>query len=208
MRPDMEQSLIVEFEELFALRDRMGDVADGLRARLLAEGLSDRLEPDLYDHELELRAEPPGRFYIRLDPYHMEIGGAPPNLQTHLLGAMVLEMAGAFRLTLVEAGFSLVAKGGPLRPIRMVSPAFFSADSGGEPLLDRRFTMTWEWSSATTGYSLQVSSMEDRELFIDFRAREGYLTLPELKQGTWMAEQMRRFDQALGRLYRGLGWSR
>lgn len=208
MRPDMEQSLIVEFEELFSLRDRIGDVADGLRARLVAEGLPDRLEPDLYDQELELRAEPPGRFYIRLDPYHLEIGGAPPNLQTHLLGAMALEMAGAFRLTLVEAGFSVVAQGGPRRPIHMVYPAFASAEPGGEQMLDRRFTMTWEWTAGTTGYSLEVSSAEDRELFIGFRAREGYMSLPELKEGSWMAEQILRFEQAVNRIYRELGWSR
>lgn len=208
MRPEMEQSLIVEFEELFALRDRMGEVADRLRARLAAEGVAERLTPDLYGQELELRAEPPGGLFIRLDPYHLEIGGASPNLQIHLLGALILEMAGAFRLTMVEAGFSLVAQGGPGRLIRMVYPAFYPGETGAEPMLDRRFTMTWEWSSATTGYFLQVSSVEDRELFIGFRAREGYLTLPELRQGRWMAEQIRRFDAAVSRLYRELGWSR
>jgi len=208
MQPEMEQSLVVEFEELFTLRDRIRDVADGARARLLAEGLIDRLEPELYDDELELRSQGPGRLYIRLDRYHLEIAGAPLNLQTHILAAILLEMAGVFRPTSVEAGFSMVVEGGPGRPLQMVAQAFAAEDGGGEPMLDRRFTLTWEWCSATTGYSLQVSSLEDRELFIGFKARESYMTVPELREGNWMAEQIRRFDAVVSRLYRQMGWSR
>lgn len=208
MRPDIEQSLLVEYEELFALKDRIRAVADEVRARLLAAGLTDRLEPEVYDQELELRAEEPGRLYIRLDTYHLEITGAPPALQTHILAAILLDVAGAFRLTTVEAGYSLVTQAGPGRPLRLANPAFSTQEPGGEPMLDRRFTMTWDWGSATTGYSLQVSSVEDRELYIGFKAREGYMTLPELQQGNWMAEQARRFDAAVSRLYRQFGWSR
>jgi hypothetical protein len=207
MRPDSELSLMVEFEELFALRDRLRTVADQVRPRLLAAGLSDPLQTELFEQELELRGPDPSRLLIRLDSYRLEITGAPPDLPVHLLAAIVLDEAGAFRLTTLEAGFALAAPAGRGRPLSLTAQAFSPVEPGSESMLDRRFSMTWDWGSATTGYSLQVADSEDRELYISFKAREGYMTLPELQAGDWMAAQARRFDDAVGRLFAQLGWN-
>jgi hypothetical protein len=207
MRPEIELSLVIEFEELFALRDRFRAVADQVRARLLAAGFPERLEAELFDNELELRGTPPSALVIRLDSYRLEITGAPPGLQLHTLAGILLDEAGVFRLTTAEAGFTLSAKAGRGRPLELVARAFAPITPGEEPMLDRHFSLTWDWGAATTGYSLQASDTEDRDLFISFKAREGYMTVPELQTGLWIADQAARFDAVAGRLLEQLGWN-
>jgi hypothetical protein len=207
MRPEIVLSLLIEFEELFALRDRLRTVADQVRARLLAAGFPDRLEAELFENELELRGTPPSGVLIRLDSYRLEVTGAPPGLQLHTLAAILLDEAGAFRLTTVEAGFTVAMKAGRGRPLELVALAFAPVAPGSEPMLDRQFSMSWDWGAATTGYSLQVSDTEDRDLFVSFKAREGYMTVPELESGIWIADQAARFDAVAGRLLEQLGWN-
>lgn len=206
-RPEVELGLMVEFDELFSLRERIRGIADEIRSRLFAGGLRDRLEPQVFDDELELRGTDGSRLLIRLDNYHLEITGAPSAVQVHLVAAVILNEAGVFRLTSVEAGFAATMQAGPDRPLSLVEHAFvpiLPAEAGDA--LDRRFSLTWDWGNATTGYSLFASDTEDRELFVSFKAREGYMTLPELQSGDWMNEQAQRFDEALGRVLRHLGW--
>jgi hypothetical protein len=205
MPPEIEQSLTVDYEELFALPDRIRQVADTARARLLAAGLPERLEPEVFGPELELRGTEHERLLIRLDSYRLEITGAPPSMQTHLLAAILLDEAGVFRLTSVELGLTLTAKAGRNRPLNLIRQAF-SPVEGGEPMLDRRFSLTWDWGNATTGYSFLAADTEDRELFLSFKAREGYMTLPDLEQGYWMHQQAQRFDGLVERFMRQIGW--
>lgn len=207
MHPNLEQSMVVEFDELFALGDRLREVADNVRARLLAAGLSEPLETELYDRELELRGTSHERLLIRLDSFRLEITGAPPALPTNVIAAIILDEAGAFRLGSVEVGLSLVVKVRKGQPLNLVARAFPQVAGGaGEPMLDRRISMTWDWGNATTGYSFYVQDTEDRELFLSFKAREGYMSLPELQAGAWVGEQALRFDGLVGQFLSGLGW--
>jgi hypothetical protein len=209
MQPDLEQSLVVEYDELFALSDRLRQVADGARARLLAAGLQEPLEAEVFDRELELRGTGQSRLMIRLDSYHLEITGAPPQLQTHLVASILLDEAGVFRLGTVEMGLSLPVKARRDRPLHLVHQAFTSGDLlGTDPMLDRRFSMTWDWATPTTGYSFYAQDTEDQELYLSFKAREGYMTLPELEAGAWMAAQAVRFDTMVARFLTQLGWNR
>lgn len=205
----MEQSLIVEFDELFALRDRLRQVADTVRARFLAAGFMDPMETEVFDQELELRGTGDSRLLIRLDGFHLEIAGAPPELHLHRMAAILLEEAGAFRLNLVDAGFTLTAKVRRGNALDLVHKAFTPVDvtGGQEPMLDRRFSMTWDWGNATTGYSFLVTDTEDKELLLSFKVREGYMTLPDLAAGHWMAREAARFDQLVGRFFQQLGWA-
>ncbi|HLN62391.1 MAG TPA: hypothetical protein VK464_12640 [Symbiobacteriaceae bacterium] len=208
MHPEIEQSLVVEYEELFALADRLHQVADGARARLLAAGLQEPLQTEVFDGELELRGTQHERLTVRLDGYHLEIAGAPPDLPTHAVAAILLDEAGIFRLTSVEMGLTMSLRAGRGRPLQLVNQAFSPvAGEGGEPMLDRRFSMTWDWGTATTGFSFHAADTEDRELFLSFKAREGYMTLPELSAGGWMQQQAERFDGLVERFMRQLGWA-
>ncbi|HWI61336.1 MAG TPA: hypothetical protein VNT75_05850 [Symbiobacteriaceae bacterium] len=208
MQPEIEQSLYVDFEELFALSDRLGPVADNVRARLLAGGLTETLETEILDGEVEFRGTTHDRLLMRLDSYRLEITGAPPSLQTHLAAAVLLDEANAFRLTGVELGLTMTIRLGRDRRLDMVARAFPQVNlDSADPVLDRRFSMTWDWGNATTGYSFHVADIEDRELFISFKAREGYMTLPELQAGHWMAAQAQRFDALVARLFHQLGWN-
>lgn len=203
----MEQSLTVEFDELFALGDRLRQVADTIRARLLAAGVQERLEADIFGAELELRGTEHDRLLIRLDSFRLEITGAPPELPLHLVAAILLHEAGAFRLAMVEAGYLLTLPARRDRPLNLIRAAFSPLDGdGAEPMLDRRFAMTWDWGTPTTGYSFHLADTEDRELLLSFKAREGYMTLDELQAGTWMADQARRFDGLVARTLQQLGW--
>lgn len=208
MHPEIEQSLLVEFEELFALEDRLRQVADSARARLLAAGLTEVLETEVFDREVEFRGTVHDRLLMRLDSYHLEIAGAPPELHTHLAAAILLDEAAAFRLTSVEMGLRLALRVGAGRRLDLVARAFPQANlDGDDPMLDRRFSMTWDWGNATTGYSFHVSDTEDRELLISYKAREGYMELPRLQAGGWMAAQAQRFDGLVSLLIRQLGWN-
>lgn len=207
MHPAIEQSLFVEFDELFALGDRLRQVADNARARLLAAGLTETLDTEIFDGEVEFRGTEHDRLLIRLDSYRLEITGAPPELQPHILAAILLDEAAAFRLTMVEMGLTLTLRLAAGRRLGLVAQAFPQVNlDGDDPMLDRRFSTTWDWANATTGYSLHVADTEDRELFVSFKAREGYMTLPDLQSGHWMGAQARRFDALLQRLFRQLGW--
>jgi len=207
MDPNLEQSLVVEFDELFALGDRLREVADHVRARLLAAGLSEPLETELFDRELELRGTQHERLLIRLDSFRLEITGAPSTLQTNVVAAILLDEAGVFRLGSVELGLSLALKVRRGQHLNLVARAFSPvAGVAGEPMLDRRISMTWDWGNATTGYSFYVQDTEDRELFLSFKAREGYMSLPELQAGAWVGEQALRFDGLVGQFLAQLGW--
>lgn len=207
MRPDIEQSLILEYDELFSLRDRIRTVADNVRARLFAGGLPDQLEAEVFDQEMEFRSKDGGRLQVRMDSYRLEITGATAALQTHLLAAIMLDEAGVFRLTSVEAGFTLNLMLRRDFKLHLIEQAFHPVQAGDEPILDRRLSFTWDWGTATTGYSFHASDTEDRELFLSFKAREGYMTVPELQQGHWLASQAQRFDALVGRFFEQLGWN-
>lgn len=208
MRPQMDHSLYIEFEELFALKERLGAVADQARARLAAGGLQERFETELFDHELELRGSENSKLLIRLDSYRLELTGASADFPAHLVAAILLDEAGAFRLTTIEAGYNLTFKVRRGQSLDLVHRAFSPmAGDGAGQMLDRRFSMTWEWGDATTGYSFQATDTEDRELALTFRAREGYLTQPDLQAGAWSLLQARVFDGAVQRFLTQLGWS-
>lgn len=203
----MELSLTVDFDELFALQDRIRPLADRVRAQLYAAGLGDRFQAEVFDEELELRGPEGSRLLIRLDSYHLEITGASPALQIHLLAALILDEAEVFRLSGVDAGFSLVLPVRRNQPLTLVQQAFSPVEEvEGDPMLDRRFSMTWEWGNAITGHSFVASDTEDRELYLSFKAREGYMTVPELKGGRWMAAQAARFDGLVARFLAQMGW--
>jgi len=205
---DQEQSLYVEFDELFALRERLRTLADQVRSQLVAAGLRERLEAEVYDHELELRGVENSNLLIRLDSFRLEIVGARPELLLHNLAALILAQAKAFRLNTVEVGFTAWLKAGEGRPLNLVAQAFSSGLGAAEAeFLDRRFAMTWDWASPTTGYSFHASSAEDQELMLSFKAREGYMTLPELQTGLWIQEQRQRFEQGARLFLSLLGWS-
>ncbi len=210
MRPQMEQSLFIEFDELFALRDRLRAVADQVRARLYAAGLQESLQTEVFDHELELRGTGQSRLLIRLDSFRLDISGAPAGMPVPLVAAIILEEAGAFRLTMVECGFHLTTRVGRGRRLNLIQEAFrpMVPEDAGEPMLDRRLHMTWEWGNATTGFSFMVSDTEDRELFLSFKARVGYMDLPELQGGRWVMEQAQRFERLVDRFFAQLGWDR
>ncbi|MFZ5826276.1 MAG: hypothetical protein ACOY94_18425 [Bacillota bacterium] len=208
MQPEMEQSLFVEFEELFALRDRLRSVADQVRAQLLAAGLRDRLEPEIFDNELELRGPEGSNLLVRLDSYRLEVAGVRPDVAIHRLAAIILAEAEVFRLTSVEIGFSAWYKVEKNRPLRLVAQGFPAVEgTDDEPMLDRRLSMTWEWGTSTTGYSFHAMDTEDKELLLSFKAREGYMTLPELHSGAWVGEQALRFEQLVHRFLTQLGWT-
>ncbi|HYF95936.1 MAG TPA: hypothetical protein VD969_27300 [Symbiobacteriaceae bacterium] len=208
MQPEIEQSLYIEFEELFALGDRIRQVADSARARLLAAGLTEALETEVMDGEAEFRGTTHERLLIRLDGSGLEISGAPTELQTHVAAAILLDEAGAFRLTSVEMGLTMAVRLGPGRRLDMVARAFPQLHlQSADPVLDRRFSVTWDWGNATTGFSFHVADTEDRELFLSFKAREGYMDVPELQNGRWIAAQAQRFDGLTGHLFRQLGWN-
>ncbi len=207
MRPEMEQSLYVEFEELFALRERLRPVADQVRAQLVAAGLKERLEPELFDQELELRGTDGSNLVIRLDAYRLEVTGCRPGVAIHQLATLILLEAEVFRLTSVEVGFTSSLKAGRERRLRLVEQAFTPVgEPGEETMLDRRISMTWDWGTATTGFSFHAMDTEDRELFLSFKAREGYMTLPELQGGGWIDEQAQRYEQLVARFLAQLGW--
>lgn len=204
----MEQSLYIEFEELFALRERLRSVADSVRAQLVSAGLKEQLEPELFEQELELRGGEGSNLMIRLDSYRLEVTGVRPQVAIHRLAAILLGEAEVFRLTSVEVGLSAWFKPERGQPLHLVAQAFapIGGVEEGEPMLDRRFAMNWDWGTATTGFSFQASDTEDRELFLSFKAREGYMTLPELENGAWITEQALRFEQVVDRFLTQLGW--
>jgi hypothetical protein len=206
MRPEIDQSLVIDFEELFALKDRIGQVADQARVRLLAAGITESFETEVMEEELELRGTTHPGLVINLDSYHLEIAGAPPELPIHKLAAILLDEAGAFRLTAVEMSLGLTIKLGRDRSLALVHQAFSPTLLGEEPMLDRRLNVTWDWGNAITGYSFLVADVEDRELYLGLKAREGYMTAPELEKGDWMTAQAKRFDALVERFFRQLGW--
>jgi len=206
--PDQEQSLYVEFDELFALRERLRSLADQIRCQLAVAGLRERLEAEIYDYELELRGTDNSNLLIRLDSFRLEILGARPDLLLHNIAAIILNQAGAFRLNTVEVGFTAWLKAGEGRPLNMVAQAFTPGWGAAEAeFLDRRFSMTWDWATPTTGYTFHASSAEDEELMLNFKAREGYMTLAELQTGFWIQEQRQRFEQAAQLFLSLLGWT-
>jgi len=208
LEADQEQSLYVEFEELFSLRERLRSVADQVRSQLVAAGLRERLEADIYDNELELRGTEGSNLLIRLDNFRLEVTGARPEIALHHLAALILSTAEVFRLNLVEVGFTAWFDAAPGRPLNLVAQAFSPAWGAPDAeLLDRRFAMTWDWSTATTGYSFHASVAEDRELMLSFKAREGYMTLPELQDGRWIRDQRHRFEQGVDLFLQLLGWT-
>jgi hypothetical protein len=205
---DVEISLIVEFEELFGLRDRLRPLADEVRHRLYQAGLRESLESEIFESELELRTAGKRPLTIRLDSFHLEIAGARKEFSLPNLAALLLEEAHVFRLTSVEAGYSLAipAKG---KPLDLVARAFAVPPAPSEePMLDRRFSMTWDWGSATTGYSFLVQSTEDPELFLSMKVREGYMTVPELQGGAWLTAQSDRFQATAERFLQQIGWQK
>lgn len=207
LRPEMEQSLYVEFEELFALRERLRSVADQVRAQLFTAGLKEQLEPELFEQELELRGPEGSNLLIRLDNYRLEVIGVRPGVAIHQVAAIILMEAEVFRLTSVEIGFTTGYQAERSRPLHLVGQAFPSvAGVEDEPMLDRRLSMTWDWGTSTTGYSFHAMDTEDKELFLSFKAREGYMTLPELQAGSWVGEQALRFEQLKDRFLTQLGW--
>lgn len=208
MLPEQEQTLYIEFDELFSLRERLRVLADQLRSQLVAAGLRERLDVEIYDSELELRGVEGSNLLIRLDSFRLEIAGVRPDVALHNLAALVLAQAEVFRLTSVEVGFTAWLKAGPGRPLNLVAQAFDPAwGLRDEEQLDRRFAMTWDWASPTTGYSFHASVLEDQELMLSFKAREGYMTLLELQSGRWMQEQRLRFQQAADLFLTLLGWN-
>lgn len=203
---ELELSLHVEYHELFSFQDRVRNIADRIRSQLDLAGIGQHLETEVFDEELEMRGPEGSRLLIRMDSFRLEITGAPLEVQIHLLGALVLEQAEVFRLASVEVGFGTVLPAGNNR-LTLVQSAFqpMSPEVEG-PQLDRRFAMTWEWSDPTSWYSFFANDTEDRELFLSFKARQGYMTVPELKGGRWIDEQGRRFDTLVTRFLGQLGW--
>lgn len=203
----MQQSLYIEFEELFALREHLRTVADQIRAQLVAAGLKERLEAEIFEQELELRGTEGSPLAIRLDGLRLEVTGVPAQVAIHKLAGIILREAEVYRLTSVEVGLSTWYKVEPGRALRMVARAFSPVEGAGDgPMLDRRFSMTWDWGSATTGFSFMATDTEDKELFLSFKAREGYMTLPELESGGWFGEQLTRFEHLVGRFLSQMGW--
>lgn len=203
---ELELSLHVEYHELFSFQDRVRAIADRIRGQLDLVGIGQHLETEVFDEDLEMHGPEGSRLAVRMDSYHLEITGAPPEAHIHLLAALVLEQADVFRLASVEIGFGTVLPAGN-NQLTMVRTAFqpMSPEEEG-PQLDRRFAMTWEWSDPTSWYSFLANDTEDRELFLSFKARQGYMTVPELKGGRWIDEQGRRFDTLVTRFLSQLGW--
>lgn len=203
---DLELGMLVEFEELFALRERLRPLADQVRARLFQAGLREELQVEVFEEELELRGPGESPLLIRLDPLRLEITGCPPTLQIVPMAALLLDEAGVFRISSAELSFHTYFDVGPGRPLGMIEPAFAALPVPG-PKLDRRFSLTWEWGTSTTGYSLIATSTEDRELYAGFKVQDTYLTLPDLHGAAWFARQQRLYEKTLEGLLARLGWS-
>lgn len=206
VQPDLELGMLVEYDELFALRERLRPLADQVRARLYQAGLREELQVELFEQELELRGPGENPLSIRLDPFRLEIVGCPPNLQICPLAALLLDEAGVFRITSAELSFHTYFTAGPGRPLGLIEPAFAALPLPG-PRLDRRFSLTWEWGTSTTGYSLIATSTEDRELYAGFKVQDSYLTLPDLQGTAWFARQQRVYETTVEGLLARLGWS-
>lgn len=198
--------MLVEFDELFALRERLRTLADKVRARLYQAGLQEELQVELFEQELELRGPGESPLVIRLDPYRLEITGCPPALQIGPLAWLLLDEAGVFRIASAELSFHIYFDVGPRRPLSLIEPAFAALPFPGARL-DRRFSLTWEWGTSTTGYSLIATSSEDRELYAGFKVQDSYLTLPDLQETAWFARQQRVYETILDELLARLGWS-
>lgn len=207
MQPEIEMSLTVEYDELFSLRDRIRQVADQVRGRLARNGFDERFEVEVFESEMELRGPEGSHLLVRLDSFRLEITGAPMEMPLHAMAAIILDEAGVFRLASVEAGFTLgmqVRRGTDLGIVgRAFSPI---APEGDEPMLDRRFSMTWDWGTATTGFSFMSSVVEDREILLSFKGREGYMTVFDLQSGDWLQAQAQRFDGCVSRYLSQIGW--
>jgi len=201
-----EQSLYVEFDELFSLRERLRSVADQVRSQLLNAGLRERLDAEVFDEELELRSAEGSGLLVRLDSFRLEIQGARPEIAIHSMAALILMEAEVFRLNSVELG--LTAWYEVLdRPLGLVALAFSPGWAEGEEMaLHRRFAMSWEWASPTGSYSFTVSDLEDQELMLSLKARESYMTVPELRAGHWVAAQKAYFQRLCEQCLRRLGW--
>lgn len=207
MRNDLEISLLIDFEELFGFRDRLRPLADDLRRRLYQAGLRDHLESDLFDTELEMRTNGPRPLMIRLDSFHLAIAGGRPDVALHRLAALILDAAEAFRLTSVEVSQCAIVRPTPGQRLDFVARAFAGPFGEGDGLLlDRRFTMSWDWATETTGFTFLVQSLEDRELLLNLKAREGYLTLNELQDDQWLAAHTEQFLVMAQQFLRQSGW--
>ncbi|HLO03923.1 MAG TPA: hypothetical protein VK191_12515 [Symbiobacteriaceae bacterium] len=206
VQPDLELGMLVEFDELFALRERLRPLADVVRARLYQAGLQEELQVELFEQELELRGPGENPLLIRLDPFRLEITGCPASLKIGPLAALLLDEAGVFRIASAELSFHTYLTAGAGRPLALIEPAFDALPVAG-PLLDRRFSLTWEWGTSTTGYSLIATSTEDRELYAGFKVQDAYLTLPDLQSSAWFAAQQRVYETTLEGLLARLGWS-
>lgn len=206
LAPDLELGLVVEFDELFALRERLRSVADQVRARLYQAGLTEELQVELFEQELELRGPGESQLLIRLDPFRLEITGCPSRLRIGPLALLLLEEAGAFRIASAELSFHAYLSAGKGRPLNLITPAFGALPLPG-PHLDRRFSLTWEWGTSTTGYSLTATSTEDRELYIGFKLQDSYLTLNDLADPDWYAQRHRIYETSMHGLLVQLGWS-
>jgi hypothetical protein len=206
VQPELELGMLVDYDELFALRERIRSYADQIRARLYMAGLRDELETEVFDQEVELRGTGKNPLLIRLDPFRLEITGCRPSLPIHKLAALLLEEAGVFRIASVEASFQAYLRPGPGRPLNLIDLAFGALNESGETRLDRRFSLTWEWGNATTGYSLTASSTEDQELFVGYKVRDSYMTLLQLQGDEWFAQQMTGFEENLANLLARIGW--
>lgn len=206
MQPDLELGMLVEYDELFALRERLRPLADQVRARLYQAGLREELQVEVFEEELELRGPGESPLLIRLDPLRLEITGCPPTLQIAPLAALLLDEAGVFRISSAELSFHTYYDVGPGRPLNLIEPAFGALTAPGARL-DRRFSLTWEWGTSTTGYSLIATSTEDRELYAGFKVQDTYLTLPDLQGADWFARQQRLYATTLEGLLAHLGWS-
>jgi hypothetical protein len=205
VQPDLELGMLIDFDELFALRERLRSVADQVRARLHLAGLQEELEIELFDQEIELRGTGENPLLIRLDPTRLEITGCSPAIQIHRLAAMLLSEAGVFRIASAELAFHATFDAGAGRPLGLIEPAF-GALAGPGPRLDRRFSLTWEWGTSTTGYSLTATSTEDRELYAGFKVRDSYLTLPDLEGEDWFATRQQVYETTVAGLLSQLGW--
>jgi hypothetical protein len=176
-----------------------------VRLRLFQAGLQEELQIELFDQEMELHGEGENPLIIRLDPFRLEITGCPPDIQIHRLAALLLDEAGVFRMNSAELSFHAYFTAGPGRSLNLIEPAF-GALAGGGPRLDRRFSLTWEWGTSTTGYSLIATDTEDRELYAGFKVQDSYLTLPELEGSEWFKAQEQAYETAVTGLLSHLGW--
>jgi hypothetical protein len=205
LQRDLELGMVIDFDELFALRERLRTVADHVRQSLYQAGLPElTIEP--FEQELELRGPEGSPLLIRLDPFRLEITGCPPSLRIGPLAALLLDQAGVFRIASAELSFHSYWRPGKGRPLALIGPAFAALPVRGA-LLDRRFSLTWEWGTSTTGYSLIATSTEDQELYVGFKIQETYLTLPDLQDPAWFARQQQIHETTVEGLLARFGWS-